>query len=403
MCGNGKMVYICDMKWNGLVLLIGLTVSAVVANAQQLDDGFQSVQAQVVGTLDPLLDNTSSLFYWEGDLWTCNDHGEVVFHALDTTTGAILRSVATGVMPNDMEEVAQDDAYFYLGDFGNNHELLRTDLRVLRFLKSDLLAGRIRPDTIAFEYEGYDPSVVKGKGLPTTDFDCEAMVAGTDSLYLFSKQWGSYQTVCYSLPKQPGTYTAYGRDTLDVQGMVTGACLLPGARMLALCGYNIICQPFVWLLYGYDGNRFFGGGQLRIDLDNGIGLQVESIATADGRRFFLTNEHFSRMGFERPAQLLSLDLTDIITQLAVSDTGGVGLPVLEEPEQWGLQPNPTTGVVEIDREGVELVEVMDAAGRLMMSSQRGRQVDISGLPGGAYVVCVTFADGSRRCGKVVKQ
>ena len=403
MCGNGKMVYICDMKWNGLLLLIGLTVSAVVANAQQLDDGFQSVQAQVVGTLDPLLDNTSSLFYWEGDLWTCNDHGEVVFHALDTTTGAILRSVATGVMPSDMEEVAQDDAYFYLGDFGNNHELLRTDLRVLRFLKSDLLAGRIRPDTIAFEYEGYDPSVVKGKGLPTTDFDCEAMVAGTDSLYLFSKQWGSYQTVCYSLPKQPGTYTAYGRDTLDVQGMVTGACLLPGARMLALCGYNIICQPFVWLLYGYEGNRFFGGGQLRIDLDNGIGLQVESIATADGRRFFLTNEHFSRMGFERPAQLMSLDLTDIITQLAVSDTGGVGLPVLEEPEQWGLQPNPTTGVVEIDREGVELVEVMDAAGRLMMSSQRGRQVDISGLPGGAYVVCVTFADGSRRCGKVVKQ
>ena len=403
MCGNGKMVYICDMKLNGLLLLIGLTVSAVVANAQQLDDGFQSVQAQVVGTLDPLLDNTSSLFYWEGDLWTCNDHGEVVFHALDTTTGAILRSVATGVMPSDMEEVAQDDAYFYLGDFGNNHELLRTDMRVLRFLKSDLLSGRIHPDTIAFVYEGYDPSVVKGKGLPTTDFDCEAMVAGTDSLYLFSKQWGSYQTVCYSLPKQPGTYTAYGRDTLDVQGMVTGACLLPGARMLALCGYNIICQPFVWLLYGYDGNRFFGGGQLRIDLDNGIGLQVESIATADGRRFFLTNEHFSRMGFDRPAQLLSLDLTDIITQLSVSDTGGVGLPVLEEPEQWGLQPNPTTGVVEIDREGVELVEVMDAAGRLMMSSQRGRQVDISGLPGGAYVVCVTFADGSRRCGKVVKQ
>lgn len=403
MCGNGKMVYICDMKWNGLLLFIGLTVSAVVANAQQLDDGFQSVQAQVVGTLDPLLDNTSSLFYWEGDLWTCNDHGEVVFHALDTTTGAILRSVATGVMPSDMEEVAQDDAYFYLGDFGNNHELLRTDLRVLRFLKSDLLAGRIRPDTIAFVYEGYDPSVVKGKGVPTTDFDCEAMVAGTDSLYLFSKQWGSYQTVCYTLPKQPGTYTAYGRDTLDVQGMVTGACLLPGARMLALCGYNIICQPFVWLMYGYEDNRFFGGGQLRIDLDNGIGLQVESIATADGRRFFLTNEHFSRMGFERPAQLLSLDLTDIITQLAVSDTGGVGLPVLEEPEQWGLQPNPTTGMVEIDREGVELVEVMDAAGRLMMSSQRGRQVDISGLPGGAYVVCVTFADGSRRCGKVVKQ
>ena len=403
MCGNGKMVYICDMKWNGLLLLIGLTVSAVVANAQQLDDGFQSVQAQVVGTLDPLLDNTSSLFYWEGDLWTCNDHGEVVFHALDTTTGAILRSIATGVMPSDMEEVAQDDAYFYLGDFGNNHELLRTDLRVLRFLKSDLLSGRIRPDTIAFVYEGYDPSVVKGKGLPTTDFDCEAMVAGTDSLYLFSKQWGSYQTVCYTLPKQPGTYTAYGRDTLDVQGMVTGACLMPGARMLALCGYNIICQPFVWLLYGYEDNRFFGGGQLRIDLDNGIGLQVESIATADGRHFFLTNEHFSRMGFERPAQLLSLDLTDIITQLAVSDTGGVGLPVLEELEQWGLQPNPTTGVVEIDREGVELVEVMDAAGRLMMSSQRGRQVDISGLPGGAYVVCVTFADGSRRCGKVVKQ
>ena len=203
MCGNGKMVYICDMKWNGLLLLIGLTVSAVVANAPQLDDGFQSVQAQVVGTLDPLLDNTSSLFDWEGDLWTCNDHGEVVFHALDTTTGAILRSVATGVMPNDMEEVAQDDAYFYLGDFGNNHELLRTDLRVLRFLKSDLLAGRIRPDTIAFEYEGYDPSVVKGKGLPTTDFDCEAMVAGTDSLYLSASSGARIRRCATRGPNSP--------------------------------------------------------------------------------------------------------------------------------------------------------------------------------------------------------
>ena len=249
------MVYICDMKWNGLLLLIGLTVSAVMANAQQLDDGFQSVKAQVVGTLDPLLDNTSSLFYWEGDLWTCNDHGEVVFHALDTTTGAILRSVATGVMPNDMEEVAQDDAYFYLGDFGNNHELLRTDMRVLRFLKSDLLSGRIHPDTIAFEYEGYDPSVVKGKGLPTTDFDCEAMVAGTDSLYLFSKQWGSYQTVCYTLPKQPGktARNLYGLWTRHARCAGYGDRSLPAARgkdvgIVRLQYYlPAVCVVVVWV------------------------------------------------------------------------------------------------------------------------------------------------------------
>ena len=147
----------------------------------------QPLATTVVGELDSGLGNTSALFYWENRLWTSNDHGNLTLHCLDTLTAATLQQVGCDTSFNDMEEVAQDSVYFYFGDFGNNHERLRNDLRILRMRKSDLTRGLCRFDTIAFTYSGYDPAGAGARRLPTTDYDCEAMVAVGDSLYLFSK------------------------------------------------------------------------------------------------------------------------------------------------------------------------------------------------------------------------
>ena len=73
----------------------------------------QHLATTVVGELDSGLGNTSALFYWEGRLWTSNDHGTLTLHCLDTLTGTTLQRVGCDTTFSDMEEVAQDSVYFY--------------------------------------------------------------------------------------------------------------------------------------------------------------------------------------------------------------------------------------------------------------------------------------------------
>ena len=314
------------MKKHAAFIFILLVTCSLQAIAQPL-------ATTVVGELDSGLGNTSALFYWEGRLWTSNDHGTLTLHCLDTLTGTTLQRVGCDTTFSDMEEVAQDSVYFYFGDFGNNHERLRNDLRILRLHKSDLTRGICRFDTIAFSYSGYDPGGAGARRLPTTDYDCEAMVAAGDSLFLFTKQWSSRRTTCFALPKEPGSYTALPRFTLDVDGLVTGAChtarVTPEVtrQVLALCGYSLLLQPFVSLMYGFDGTAFDQGHRNRLTLNRPIGTQTEAIASADGLHYWLTNEAFSRFGISQPAQLLSIDLSPLLGDYLSPDSSHTAVPL----------------------------------------------------------------------------
>ena len=361
--------------------------------------------AVVVDSLPSVLDNTSSLFYWQDGLWTVNDHGGLVLYEINTLTASIVRQLPSlDTLPpfSDMEETAQDDNYFYFGDFGNNHEHLRDDLRVLRLAKADLLAGVFRFDTIFFTYEGYDPTQSGGDELPVTDYDCEAMIATSDSLYLFTKQWTSQQTTCFALPKVPGRYTAHSRGNADVYGLVTGACYRPAQRLLVFSCYSVLCQPFIYLLYDFSGTDFFSGEQRRIPLTNYIGTQIEAIATTDGLHYYLTNERFSHLGITYPAQLLSLDLTDYLDAYLNPDTSHVG--IAEPPcgaERFKLTPNPALHHVEVTCHcsGVAAtLSLYDSRGCLRLEQQFPAHsdtchLDISNLPAGTYLLIITTADG----------
>ena len=401
------------MKKSFLFLFIILIVSCIGANGQTKDGAKTGPKADLVAELGDSLGNTSSLFYWQGRLWTLNDHFSVIFYSIDSVTGNVDTALDTGLPIVDLEEVVQDEEYFYLGDFGNNQRVPRSELNIYRMSKSGLLSGNFAVDTTRFLFYGYEAdSVVEDSYLPTTDFDCEAMVAMGDSLYLFSKQWTGMRTVCYALPKTPGTYTADSCGSYDVEGLVTGAWIHSDSSLLVLDGYNILCQPFVCLFYDYEGHDFFGGESRKVVLANGFGTQTEAIVSRDGLHFFLTNEFFNRMGICRPPQLLRLDLSDYLGDYLRPDTdryegmdsvvrsvpevypnptdGGLTVVVPQEAERW-----PGASVVLYAISGQEVLRRPVSVGRM--------RLPLGDVPAGEYLLRVVWAGGTTAAVPVVKR
>ena len=272
--------------------------------AQQTpNDGeyYRLPETERIGYLPKAVEGTSSLFYLDGRLWTCNDHGTLRLFAIDTLTAAVDSVIDLGVTVYDLEEVALDSNYLYFGDFGDNKGV-RTDLRILRLSQRDLAEGRYLFDTIHFYYPERTRTLAR-------NYDCEAFVVGSDSLYLFTKQWISQNSVCYALPKIPGSYVAERCFLLHTDGLVTGACYLKESHLLVLVGYSLTVKPFVYIIDGFEGSCFNEGRHRRTYLATPFATQAEGIATRDGTHFFLTHEALSLRFLTRRAALLRLDLT----------------------------------------------------------------------------------------------
>ena len=101
------------MKNRAIKLLILLILSSLPSFSQTRNDGNEFEYVTVAGILDSGLSGTSALLYWEGELWTSNDHGQMKLFSLDTTNGASKDSIGCGLQYYDMEEVTQDENYFY--------------------------------------------------------------------------------------------------------------------------------------------------------------------------------------------------------------------------------------------------------------------------------------------------
>ena len=313
-----------------------------------------------VGAIDPRLDNTSSLIYWGNGYWTFNDKTNCCLYLLDSTNAVVLDSLCIeGIENKDIEEIAQDSLYLYLGDVGNNVGW-RQDLHILRISKESLLNRTFEVDTIWFSYEDQTDFSYQ---LESTDFDCEAFVVTRDSIYLFTKQWGSEQTTFYGIPKTPGTYIAHRHETCDVQGLVTGATYVPEYRLVVLCGYDFnggnyvtALHPFIVLLYDFQGDNFFSGNKRRLDFEMLAKEQMEAIATANALDYYFTNEHFNTtyMGItlDRPAKLQRLDLREYLLPY-LSRFGVTGNPAAvpslptDRADFW-IYPNPATDRLYID-------------------------------------------------------
>jgi len=317
------------------------------------------IETSEIGTLDSLLDGTSTLFFWNNGYWTFNDHYDNCLYRIDTTNATITETLCINdISSHDMEEISQDSLYLYFGDMGNNRGN-RHDLHILRISKESIMNQTFIIDTIAFSYEDQTDFTAQPQA---TDFDCEAFVVTNDSIYLFTKQWVSAQTTIYSLPKIPGTHIAQRCESYNVKGLITGATYISEYQLIVLCGYDYSrkikvssLRPFIVLLYDFTENRFFSGNKRRLNFKSNIKSQVEAIATHNGLDYYITNERFKTtlMGipFDLPAKFKRMDLRDYLlpylSQFGVSSHPTV-IQDFKPIDDIRIYPNPASNMMYID-------------------------------------------------------
>ena len=234
---------------------------------------------------------TSGLFFHNGRLWTHNDSGgKPVLYALDTTTYEVVQKITLANAKNkDWEDVCTDGERVYVGDFGNNKGK-RKNLRIYTFSLSalpDSGDATITVDSIRFCF-GDQTNFVYNKH--EHDFDCEAMFATEDYLYLFSKGWATGTTRMYRLPKTLGNYVAEVVNGFDSQGLITGADYDRENHVLVVVGYvKNIWKPFMYLIFDFDEEGVKLSNR-RFELPQWAGTQTEGICFFDEGKCYVSAE-----------------------------------------------------------------------------------------------------------------
>lgn len=252
----------------------------------------------------------SGLISFDGLLWTHNDDHDKTLYGLDSLGKIKKKIILKNSINHDWEEISQDRFYIYIGDFGNNYSGNRTDLKILKIEKKSFLENNPIIETISFDYS--DQTDLFPNKPNTTNFDCEAFIVAKDSIYLFTKQWKSSKTSIYVLPNQSGKHVAKLKETLDTEGLVTGAVYLDTKKLIALCGYSKKGKPFIYLLYDFKNDDFLSGNKRRIKLKLPF-HQIEGITSTDGLHYYLTNESLVRKPILHiPQQIHYFDLSPIL-------------------------------------------------------------------------------------------
>jgi hypothetical protein len=244
-----------------------------------------------IGPLPEAVSETSGLLYVDEKLYTINDSGgEAALYEIDTATLALNATVPIGNATNvDWEALAQDEAYIYIGDFGNNVGV-RTDLKIYRVAKSGLnTADNLTAEVISFAYVDQTEFVNNGN----SDWDAEAFIVLADAIVVFTKQWQSNGTVAYRFPKTPGEHMAERIASLDAIGLVTDASYDATSNTLVLLGYSSFLSPFVLQFSNFSPNTIFAEAPVRYDLGI-VPLQAEGIASDGNGGYFVSSEFFSR-------------------------------------------------------------------------------------------------------------
>ncbi len=356
-------------------------------------------QLQHIANLPPALQETSGLAYDKKKLLTINDAGNTaeLFH-FDTLDGSVIQSWHIREKLNtDWEDLAQDEQFLYIGDFGNNNGN-RQDLRILRIDKTQLIEDTLNVDTIHFHFSDQTDFTPNSNN---NNFDCEAFFALGDSLYLFSKNWVDRKTRQYVLPAIPGEQTAELRDSFDVNGLITGAAI-DDDGVVALLGYTEI-STFLWLLFDYQNTRFFSGNKRPINLGTPLSnSQTEGIIFNREGEGFISAEALSVLGLNLPQRFfrfttrqwtdLQVNSVDIVKQL-----------------QLTVYPNPFLEKINLEIQGQEeitaTVLLYDSLGNLVKNiNWNGAKTEITttDLNSGIYWLLIKNEKGLFRQ-KLVKQ
>ena len=350
-------------------------------------------------TLSGTLSETSGLIFWNNYLWTHNDNIDTNIYCLDTLTGSIIGSYPLHEIENkDWEEISQDDDFIYIGDFGNNSGN-RTDLKIIRIIKSSFLNNSPAIDSIRFSYSD---QVDFTSASNNTDFDCEAFIVTDDSIYLFTKQWISNKTSLYSLSKNPGDQVAKLKSTLDVNGLITGAVYIGPERIIALSGYSETLDPFIYLLYDFSGSDFFGGNKRKIAVLLQY-HQIEGITTSNGIRYYISNESFSLYPVISTSQKLHVfDLSPFLGKYL-----NLPIPFPDAENNFIISPVPAHDLVKI-KSLAEMIPadyaLINLTGQIIMTGQltgENSTIDVSAVSPGTYILKI--GEEKKHSYKIIKE
>src|SRR5690606_22641048 len=122
------------------------------------------------------LKEISTLEYDDGQFWGLNDSGgEAEIYKFHPETGKIIQTVSVSNAANhDWEEMASNEDYLFIGDFGNINGK-RQDLAVYYFSKGQIgHEPESTVDALKIEFS-YPEQKNFNPGNRATNFDCEAM------------------------------------------------------------------------------------------------------------------------------------------------------------------------------------------------------------------------------------
>jgi hypothetical protein len=282
-----------------------------------------------VRSLNNLLNESSGLQMAGNFLWTVNDGGgAAAIYRIDTASNSLLQTVLLANATNvDWEDIAFDGSFFYIGDFGNNLDGARKDLKIYKLPFSDIPdytnnsvvtipADKI--DVINFKYSNQPTPVAVG--LNNTKFDCEAMIIDGGKIHLFSKNWVELNTTHYVINStDAGSYVADSVETLQTNYLVTGANKAPGQSIVVFIGYVARApgKHFMHILSGYSGGNYFNGNKRRLSLPDALTMgQAEGITFRNARYGYISNERLSAGPFSIKQKLRSFDITNYVTPSA---------------------------------------------------------------------------------------
>lgn len=342
----------------------------------------QSIQKRYNLTVP--LTEISGMTAWQNRYFAHGDGGSPAMVFELDANGKII-DTTTLLKPNsDWEDMATNATHFFIGDFGNNTGT-RKDLKILKFSADSLGKHHVTPEVIAFNYQ--DQTDFTSNNF--TNFDCEAMVATEDSLYLFSKSKSSGICRVYALPVTPGTYTARVIDTLQPPFWVTGAHLSQG--QLWLCGYvpNLIFSltPLI-CNYEYHSARAQRGSGKAYNLNYQGTRQVETICRSISGNILFSGEAYSGD---------SAAVFEITWPANTNKT--------LKPMGNGLVPNPAKDKIQLhNNKPGSYCGFYNTAGKLIgtiMPDQHG-ELNIQHLPGGIYSIEYQDEQGFKVLGRLLK-
>lgn len=246
----------------------------------------------VVTKLPKAVRETSGMAFHDGKIYTHNDSGnEPVIFVIDTATYQITQKIKIKNAKNhDWEDICCDGTNLYVGDIGNNNGN-RDNLRIYIVPLAEIpdssnvevMADKIRfyyADQTVFDYKRHQH-----------DYDCEALMATDNYLYLFSKGWATGTSRIYRLTKKPGRQVAQAVDWFNPDGLVTSADYDSENRQIALVGYvKGIWEPFVYVINNFDENNVSAEQGIRIALPNLIGSQTEGVCRYGANKYYISSE-----------------------------------------------------------------------------------------------------------------